>query len=221
MHMLQLLTVVTMVLVGFVYLREGLFRAVVMCGSVLLAGLVTFNFWEPLADWLESHTGVGPYSDAVCLIALFVLTLGALRVATMALVPMRVAYHPAAQLAGGGLVGMVVGYLLTGFLVCVFQTLPWDRDFLGFEPADSTETSDRVLPPDVVWLSLMHHAGAYPFANRADENVDEPGAPRDKRYQTFDQGGSFERRYARFRRYDDKGERETYQQEYDQELHRQ
>jgi hypothetical protein len=217
--MLQALTLLIMVLVGFLYMREGLFRAVVMCGSVLLAGLVTFNFWEPLADWLETHTGVGPYSDAVCMIALFALTLGILRVITMVLVPVKVSYHPAAQLAGGGLVGLVIGYLVMGFLVCVFQTLPWDRDFLGFEPAASTATSDRMLPPDVLWLSLMHHAGAYPFANHLDEDVD-PDEARDKRYQTFDQNGSFESRYARFRRYDDKGERETYQHELDKELHR-
>jgi hypothetical protein len=205
-----------MVLVGFIYVREGMFRAVVMCGSVLLAGLVTFNFWEPIADWLDEHSGVGPYSDALCMIALFALTLGALRVATMALIPVKVDYHPAAQLAGGGVVGLVIGYLLSGFLVCVFQTLPWDRSFLGFEPAESEATSDRVLPPDVVWLSLMHRAGAFAFANRPDEDATE-GA---NQYQTFDQGGSFELRYARYRRYNDKGEKEAYQHEFDRELHR-
>ena len=197
--MLTFFTLVIMGVVAVAFWREGLLHAVATCVNVLLAGLVAFNFWEPLAGLLEPL--LHGYEDAVCLVALFGVTLGTLRIVANMLVKGHVRYHPLLRRGGCVCCGLLTGYLVAGFLVCVLQTLPWHRNFMGFNPdadAQNARTFRQLLPPDRVWLALLHRAGAYPFATGQG---------------TFDRNGTFELRYARYRRYDDQGKTQPYQGE--------
>jgi hypothetical protein len=84
--------------------------------------------------------------------------------------------------------GCVTGYLVAGFLLCMAQTLPWQEHFLGFDPKVNAQSGlRRVLPPDRVWLAMMHYAGRGRFGWGDG--------------MTFDPDGSFEERHARLRRY--------------------
>jgi len=202
--------------VAYAYLREGMFTACAMCINVFAAGLIAFNFWEPLADLLDptlSETFLAGYEDALCLVILFCLTLGLLRLATNNMAHKEIEYPPAVLRGGAAAFGMVTGYLVSGFLVCVLQTLPWHQNFMGFQydyPKDSpTPAVRKVLPPDRVWLALMHRAGAYAFANNQVEGADDQQSPYE-RYLTFDRDCNFELRYGRYRRYDDKGNTRPY-----------
>jgi hypothetical protein len=111
-------------------------------------------------------------------------------------------YNPVFTQFGGAFVGLIVGYLVSGFLICVLQTLPWHENFLDFEPRRRDEHQwRRYLPPDRVWLALMRHAGASPFSNRA---LPEPESDSlYDTYDTFDRDGAFEVNYLRHRRYND------------------
>ena len=51
--MLGVFTILIMLGVGYAYLREGLLTAFAMLINVLLAGTITFNFYEPLAAMME------------------------------------------------------------------------------------------------------------------------------------------------------------------------
>src|SRR5262249_36281508 len=86
------------------------------------------------------------------------------------------------------------GYLVSGFLLCVLQTLPLERNFWGFEPTlergGPAAGLRRVLPPDRVWLATMSWASRNPMAQSASDGSDP----------SFDPNGSFELRYARHRR---------------------
>ena len=95
------------------------------------------------------------------------------------------------QQVGSGAVALVTGYLLAGILICMFQTLPWDEKFLGFEyEADqNTPKTRNVFPPDRAWLAMMHRAALTTL-------LQEGGG-------TFDPDATFEIRYARLRRYKD------------------
>src|SRR5207302_105273 len=154
-----------------------------------------------------------------CLFALFTVTLGLLRLATNSIAPLQVDYFPALQSAGGAVFGLVLGYLMSGFLVCFFQTLPWNQRFMNFDYAYKAKQGMRdYLPPDRVWLALMQRASAYPFSNDLDAAVDPDSEQAEKefpdryyrRYVTFDKYATFELRYAHYRRYDDKGARQEY-----------
>ena len=191
--LLGLLTVLLMLgVMGYALLRWGALRAFCACCNVLLAGLVAFNFFEPVAASLDpklEDTSLHGCEDAFCLVVLFGAAFGLLHLVTRLLARKRPDYHPGLQLSGAAVFGLLAGYLLAGFFVCVLDTLPLGPYLPGFQgkvdPDARWVRVRRVLPPDRVWLALMHRAGLGPFAR---------GGP------TFDADGSFEFRHQRLRR---------------------
>jgi hypothetical protein len=224
--LLGFFTVVITLIVAYVFYLEGAVTACAMFCNTVLAGLIAFNFWEPLADVVGptlNGTFLAGFEDAFCLIALFAIPLGLLRLTTNSLTNKRVELPMAVQTVGGVLFGLATGYLTAGFLLCMLQTLPWHENFMHFDArydSGSEQAVRRVMPPDRVWLALMYRAGAVPFCNEEDPRQAN-SSNRYLRYQTFDQYGSFELRYARYRRFDNKGQVKDYRGEFDEELHRQ
>jgi len=217
--MLVFLSVLVILSVAYAQCREGLFTAAMMLINVVLAGIVAFDFWEPLATELESMFaggGLAGYEDAISLTFLFALVLVILRLVTNKLIPNQSDFPGYVQQAGGGIFGALTGYLLGGFLVCVLQTLPWHENFLNFKPRADVEAPFRkLLPADRVWLAVMRQAGAQSLAWKDDrEDADSPY----DRNLTFDGAATFELRYLRYRRYGDKREPLKYQGELDREL---
>lgn len=214
--MLIIFTLIVIAIVAYAQLRNGLFSAAVMLVQVLLAGLVAFNWFEPIANWLEDRFRTSAFAgceDLIALTLLFVTALGLLRAVTNRLAPDPLDFPGNVQLFGAGIFGALTGYLAAGFLVAAVQTLPLEPTFFGFEPRATDEPFHRsFLPPDRVWLALMRHAGAYPLA--ATEDNPEADAPVD-RYQTFDRDGTYELRYLRYRR-----QKVRYVGELDRELYR-
>jgi hypothetical protein len=199
--MLAFLTILVMAIVGYVFVNEGVFTAFVMCVNVVVAGLLAFSFWEPLADavgGMFAGSILQGYEDALCLVFLFSLALGILRWATNNLANMEIEFPPILLRGGSVTLGLVTGYFLAGFLVCVLQTLPWDEHFMGFEPSYEPNQPGgmvrRVLPADRVWLAMMHRAGKIAL---------NWGGDTPEHAESFDRNGTFELRYARYRRYND------------------
>ena len=103
---------------------------------------------------------------------------------------------------------MLVGYLTSGFLICVFQTMPWHQNFLGFDyeyHSGSEGTLRRFLPPDRVWLALMHRSGAYMLSNQEDERRGKESASLMERLQDLRSGRHLRAKLWRYRRTNDKG----------------
>ncbi|MBI3408528.1 MAG: CvpA family protein [Planctomycetes bacterium] len=219
--MLTFITILIMIIVAYAQWREGLYTACCTLVNVVLAGLITFNFWEPLADILDStlqRTFLSGYEDFFVLIGLFAFSLGMLRMIANNLCPNQVIYIGYVQQAGGAVFGLLIGYLAAGFLLCALETLPWHESFMSFEPRLDNEASTRsMLPADRVWLSLMRYAGAHSFSWNEDRpDADDPA----DRYVTFDRGGTFELRYWRYRRNSDTRQALPYQGEFNWELHK-
>src|SRR5262249_24594855 len=110
---------------GYAFTRQGLLTSVSVFVNVLFAGMVTLGVWAPLCGSLEPIlTGTGvDYIDCLVMTFLFCVTLGALRVGTILLAPAEPEYHALAAQIGSFLLGMATGYLVSGFLLCVLQTL--------------------------------------------------------------------------------------------------
>lgn len=190
--MLSFFTFVTMLISIYAFWRQGVLAAFAMTVNILLAGLVAFNFFEPIAVELDSiltDSFLHGLEDSLSLVILFSLTLVFLRWATNALIHTVVYYDAVVQQGGAVLFGALAGYLVAGFLLCVAQTLPLDEHFMHFEaqvdPSSPGAKIRRVLPPDHVWLALMHRAST--------ESLGWDEA-------SFDADGSFEIRYAQERR---------------------
>jgi hypothetical protein len=178
-----------------------------MTVNVLLAGFLTYSFFEPAADFLEgmfTGTFAAGMEDHLAMMLLFAVFLTALRVATNNLAKTEVELNPNLHRYGGGVVGLLTGYLLAGFLVCAVSTLPLSGGFMGFTPARTDEPSSPergLFPPDRVWTALMRRAGAHAFSWKTQPS--ETTDPYD-RYRTFDPRGTFELRYLRYRRHEEK-----------------
>jgi uncharacterized membrane protein required for colicin V production len=195
---LDALTVVVMLICIYAFLRQGVLASFAMLVNIVLAGLLAFNFFEPIAEQLApllTDTFLQGYEDSLCLVAFFSLALAILRWASNALIHSFVDYPPVLQQGGAAVFGVLAGFLVAGFLTCVAQTLPANKHFLRFEARVKTDSAGRVrhrlLPSDRVWLGLMQRASLESLA------WDDESA--------FDRDGSFEFRY-RARRHEDNPE---------------
>ncbi|HVS34928.1 MAG TPA: CvpA family protein [Gemmataceae bacterium] len=193
---LAALSIVIMAGITYAFWREGLMTAVTMAVNVVLSGLIAFAFYEPIAGMLAdgfSGSFLAGYEDAVSLLVLFAASLGVLRLVVNNLSNAHLEHHMAVRQGGIVLFGIITGYLTSGFLLCVLQTLPWQHDFLGFDyqVPKSGGTIRSVLPPDHVWLAMMQWT-----------------------MPDFDKDGRFEAAYAHYRRLGDNGEPEKYMGEF-------
>ncbi|MGF1578810.1 MAG: CvpA family protein [Gemmataceae bacterium] len=231
--MLATITLLIMAGVAYAHWREGIFTGFCTMVNILLSGIIAFNFWEPLATAMEpgftDSFGQG-YEDLFCLIFLFCVSFGLFRYGVDKMTPDLIDHYPLVQQFGGAVFGLISGYLISGFLVVVLQTLPWHENFMGFQPRDRTESSQRsVFPSDRVWLAMMRRAGAYTFAGsyypKLPKLVHESRRGSEIRvnslyehYRTFDRQASFEIRYRRYRRYNDERGPIPYLGEFEDEL---
>jgi len=208
-------TVLIMLATAYAQYRNGLFSSFAMLFKVIASGIVAFNVFEPIADALESsfqQNALAGCEDFLALIIVFGLTLFLLRLASNYLAPEMIEEHGTVQFLGAGAVGFITGYVVAGFLVCAMETLPIDERFFDFEPRVASEKPWRsFFPPDRAWIAIVRHAGAVPLGWKEPSDGDD-------RYETFDRHGTFELRYARYRRSTETRPSMKYQGEFDIEL---
>ena len=150
-------------IVAYAFWREGPLTAFAMCVNVLLAGLLAFNFWEPIADLLDpafSDTFLGhrgrPGADA--------------RSSCRSLMLLRWIDQQPGQHAHGVSAGPVPrrrrglrpadglpavrlpGLRHPDAAACSAISSGSSRT----KPGRIAEPLRKVLPPDVVWLAMMH-----------------------------------------------------------------
>jgi hypothetical protein len=222
--MLTTFTIILMLIIAYAYFNEQALTAFSMFVNVCLAGVLTINFWEPLANLLEpalAGTFAAGFEDFLVMVVLFAFSLGMLRLAANAASPVRIDYPAAVGQGGGVFFGLLTGYVLAGFMVVALETLPWHENFMYFEPRTENETGLRTFfPPDRAFLAMMRRAGAYALSGRTPaEEVEEPESNYD-RYETFDRDATYELRYLRFRRYNDSRDKLPYQGEFDRQIGR-
>jgi hypothetical protein len=204
---LGLLTVLIMLAIAYAFWREGPLTAFAMFCNTLIAGIIAFNFWEPIADLLDppfQDTVLEGTEDALALMIPFLLILMGLRLATNSLASTHMEYPALLYRGGAVFFGLLTGYFLAGILVCALQTLPIQKNFLSFEFYKPGEASPgrKFIPPDMVWLSMMNRT-----SGKSLSGGDEP----------FDAMGSFELRYARHRRVDESGKSTPHMGEFKRE----
>jgi hypothetical protein len=189
--MVTVFAVLIMVAIAYSQIREGILTAATTLVNIVLAGLVTFMFFEPLAEELGKMMAGSAFDqmeDAIAMFTVFAGVLGLLRLVTNNLANQDLEMPALPQQIGTVIIGLVAGYFLSGFLVVMVSTLPVQENFLGYEAAvqDGEPALRRYLPPDRVWLALMQHAGKPPGLGFGG--------------QTFDPEGTFPLRYAKKRR---------------------
>ena len=133
------------VILGLTYAltSEGLWGAALMFFNVLFAGMIAFNFYEPLAALLDK-AGIGwGFSDTLCLLALFIVTLVALRLTTETLAPAMVRFPMPIYHAGRLIFGLAGACVTVAILLVAFECAPCTR---SSSPRSNTTPSRRSGP---------------------------------------------------------------------------
>jgi hypothetical protein len=130
-------TIMNLIIVGLILgltyalTSEGLWGAALMFFNVLFGALIAFNFYEPLAALLDS-TGIGwGFSDTLCLLGLFSISVLLLRMTTETIAPAQVRF-PVALYHFGRLVFGLGGAVVTmAIIILAFHTAPVHKKIFG------------------------------------------------------------------------------------------
>ena len=136
---------------------EGAWGSVLTFLSVLFAGLLAMNFFEPLANLLDNNIGssVQDYSDLVAFLGLFALFTFLLRLATDNISPTEIDLDGRVQQVARWLFGAATGYTTMAILLTALHTAPLPRNFLGFKPERANFFD--ISAPDRQWLAFTQH----------------------------------------------------------------
>jgi hypothetical protein len=126
--------VMCFLVLGLTYalMSEGLWGAALMFFNVLFAGVIAFNFYEPLADLLAKNVSfLSGFADTLVLMMLFIVALVLLRLTTETLAPAMVRFPTPMYHLGRVLFGLAGAVLTTAIILVAFHTAPVHKKIFG------------------------------------------------------------------------------------------
>ena len=114
-------------ILGMTYalLSEGLWGSALMFFNVLFAGIIAFNFYEPLAELLAANVSfISGFADTLCLMALFIVALVMLRLTTESIAPSMVRFPSPVYNIGRFFFGLAGASVTMAILLVAFETAP-------------------------------------------------------------------------------------------------
>src|SRR5262245_628429 len=155
--------------VTFMVANDGAWSAGATFLCVLVAGLVSMNFFEPLAVWLTGAVPTWGYRwDTICLIGLFGGFVFLFRTISERLAPTYIQVDGWVDNVCRWLFGGATGYVTMAFLLTALHTAPLPREFLGFRPERANLLN--MWAPDRHWLGFTQYVTEKAFA-RYDRNI--------------------------------------------------
>lgn len=168
----MILSIVAILIVGliaYLWSAQGLFSALLHLMCTVIAGAVAFALWEPIAYGLM----LGVQRDiawSVSLMAPFLVTLLALRIACDKLIPNNIDLDGATNFIGGLVLGAGAGVISTGMLVTSIGHLRMPPAILGYQPVKFDSAGNLVrssglwLPVDAITVGFYETLSAGAFA---------------------------------------------------------
>jgi hypothetical protein len=144
-----LIVLATVLILSIAYFQviQGVFSALIMAILSVLCALAAFNYYESLAQTLRGWGIASTYVYPISLIAIFFLSLLALRILFDRLFYENVVLGTWSDRIGGGAMGIITGMVLVGMLTIALQMMPWDVKFLGYQPYDESLQPAASLAP--------------------------------------------------------------------------
>jgi hypothetical protein len=158
---------------------EGLWGAALMFFNVLFAGLIAFNFYEPLAGLLASNVeAAASYAEVVSMLLIFAITQVILRIATESIGPIMVRFPTPVYHLGRIFFALAGACVTMAILLLGFHLAPIHKKmFYGAMDYDRQPPFGMGL--DRKWLGFFQFTTGKTFANygyRPGES-DDPEAP--------------------------------------------
>ncbi len=134
---------------------QGLWSNLVTLINMLIAMMLAFNYFEPVAKLLVNQERSYNYLyDYVVLWLLFAISFGILRLITDFASPRRVVFNFWVEMVGRSVLAVWIAWLFIGFVCATMHTAPLGPHPLGFQ---QTPTSGNFLgmAPGRQWLAFM------------------------------------------------------------------
>lgn len=152
-----LILIAVMAVVTWCVASEGAWGASLTFLCVLFAGLLTMNFFEPIAAFLEDAGGntLAPYADLIAFVGLFAGLTFLGRLATDTIAPTDIEMDGRVQQVARWLLAAATGYVTVAILLTAVHTAPLPRKFIGFRPEGNNLF--EFAAPDRQWLGFVQH----------------------------------------------------------------
>ena len=107
---------------------------------------MAFNYYDSLAQAIRGW-GPATYMYPVSLMAIFFVSLLALRILFDRLFIENMSFGVWTDRIGGGILGIITGMILVGMMAIAIQMLPWGASILGYKPYDDSLQPAKSLAP--------------------------------------------------------------------------
>jgi len=160
--------VISLLIVGMTYAlaSEGLWGAALMFFDVLFAGLIAFNFYEPLAKVIADNVPfIAGFADSVCMLGLFTLATFLLRLATDSLAPTMVRFPTPLFHLGRWFFGLACSVLTVAIILLAFDASPIHKKVFGV--IDYKTEVPFGLGIEREWLAFFQYSTGQVFVTHA------------------------------------------------------
>jgi hypothetical protein len=114
-------------LLAYALTSEGLWGSALMFFNVLFGAMIAFNFYEPLAK-LVDQTGIGwGFSDTLCMLGLFCVSVLLLRMTTETIAPVMVRFPPPVYHLGRLVFGFAGAVVTMAVVILAFHVAPVNK----------------------------------------------------------------------------------------------
>jgi hypothetical protein len=188
--MLELIGIIIFALCVAFTFNEGLWGAAILFCNVLMAAVLATNFFEPVANWLESMlSGYTYWCDFVAVWLCFALFVVILRLVSDYFASRhRVRFKKPLDVGGGLFFAGWIGWLMVQFTFFTLHLAPLERNPMGFQEKPETRNFFG-LGPDRNWIAFVHNLSKNGSLNRTPPQSD-PNA------YVFDPQGDFILKYG-------------------------
>jgi len=164
--------------VAFYQIVQGVFSALIMMMLTIISAMVAFEYYMPMATKLL-YDSQPAHAQGASLIAIFVITLLVLRIASDKLITGNVVMNVLPNRIGAGIAGVVTGVILIGVLGAGIQLLPVGESFFGFVSHDDTlQPNDTLVATDMT-LSVIGSLSDGAMSGDVSWNRDNPNFTRE------------------------------------------
>ena len=192
--MFAAINILILILVIAMLFADGLWSNTIALINVVLAALLATNYFEPAADFAESHAESYTYIwDFVSLWVLFFAAYAVLSTITQSISKHRVRFKMPIEVGGRFAMAAAIGVIMMGFFTMTMHTAPLGRTAVrgSFQ---KTPMANNVFgfAPDRIWLGFVQSRSRGPLS------VSDPVGPDGKR--EFDPNSEFVIRYGQRRK---------------------
>lgn len=168
--------VIAGLILGMTYalMSEGLWGSALMFFNVLFAGIIAFNFYEPLAALLAGNLGfLSGFADTLCLMTVFIAALVVFRLTTETLAPAMVRFPAPVFQIGRIFFGLAGAVVTMAILLLAFEAAPVHKKV--FTAVDYKYEPPFHMGLDREWLGFFQYTTGAIFANRNQDKKDWMG----------------------------------------------